>query len=155
MNGVISAWSARAVLRASLNALPFMTGKVPGRPSETGSVWVFGGRPNSVPHAENILLSVESWTWTSQADDNRESMPPALESLRGREENSEYQRKAVGGSSRVPVGRLLENARGSQKVFPANAGASNWRPIGRPEAVEPQGCSNRGSRPWRDGKGRP
>ena len=43
-----------------------MTGSVPGRPSETGSVCVFGGRPNSVPHAENILLSVRSWTWTSR-----------------------------------------------------------------------------------------
>ncbi len=37
-----------------------MTGSDPGSPSETGSVCVFGGRPNSVPHHENILLSVKS-----------------------------------------------------------------------------------------------
>jgi hypothetical protein len=40
--------------------------RLPGIPSETGSVWVLGGSPKSVPQLVNILLSVVSWTWTSR-----------------------------------------------------------------------------------------
>ena len=37
----------------------------PGKPVQTGHVWVFGSAPNCVLHPQNSLLTVFSWTWTS------------------------------------------------------------------------------------------
>src|SRR5206468_12664613 len=42
-----------------------MTGSVPGIPKQTGQVCVLAGRPNSVPHSQNIFDCVRSWAWTS------------------------------------------------------------------------------------------
>ena len=43
-------------------ALPFTTGKAPGRPRQTGQVWVFGAPPNSVEQEQNIFDFVLSST---------------------------------------------------------------------------------------------
>ena len=43
-----------------------MTGSAPGRPRQTGQVWLFGRAPSyAVEQAQNIFDSVRSWQWTS------------------------------------------------------------------------------------------
>ena len=43
-----------------------ITGSAPGNPMHTGHVCVFGGAPNVVSHAQNILLRASNCTWTSR-----------------------------------------------------------------------------------------
>ena len=57
---------ARAARRARSKARRFMTGRVPGRPMQTGQVAELGGRPNCVEQPQNSLVFVSSWTWTSR-----------------------------------------------------------------------------------------
>ncbi len=47
-------------------ALAFATGKLPGKPKQIGHTFVFGGAPNALRHAQNILLAVSSSTCTSR-----------------------------------------------------------------------------------------
>jgi hypothetical protein len=54
------------VRRASSKASRFITGSVPGMPVQMGHVCVFGGAPNLVLHAQNNLVRVCNWTWTSK-----------------------------------------------------------------------------------------
>src|SRR6266849_3006539 len=42
------------------------TGRVPGRPRQTGQTLVFGGSPKRVEQPQKILVRVRSWTWTSR-----------------------------------------------------------------------------------------
>ena len=54
-------WRGRARRRARL-----IVGSAPGRPRQTGQVWVFGAAPSyAVEQPQNILLAVRSWQWTS------------------------------------------------------------------------------------------
>ena len=46
-------------------ALAFTTGREPGRPRQTGQVWVFGSAPNTVEQPQNIFEAVFSSTCTS------------------------------------------------------------------------------------------
>src|SRR5690606_33013910 len=50
---------------ADSTAFSLTTGSEPGRPRQTGHTWVFGSAPNSVGQPQNILVAVESSTWTS------------------------------------------------------------------------------------------
>ena len=47
-------------------AFSLTTGSAPGRPRQTGQVWVFGSAPNAVAQPQNILLAVPSSTWVSR-----------------------------------------------------------------------------------------
>src|SRR5215813_14269739 len=42
------------------------TGRVPGRPRQTGQVLALGASPKRVEQAQKILVLVSSWTWTSR-----------------------------------------------------------------------------------------
>src|SRR5258708_14051620 len=42
------------------------TGRVPGRPRQTGQTLVFGGSPKRVEQPQKIFVRVRSWTWTSR-----------------------------------------------------------------------------------------
>ena len=44
----------------------FNTGRVPGRPQTTGSMWVLGSSPKVVEALVKILLLVPSCTWVSR-----------------------------------------------------------------------------------------
>jgi hypothetical protein len=46
-------------------ASPFTTGSEPGRPRQTGQVWVFGSAPKAVRQPQNILVVVPSSTCVS------------------------------------------------------------------------------------------
>ncbi len=35
----------------------------PGRPRQTGQVWMFGASPNDSSQPQNIFVRVFSWTW--------------------------------------------------------------------------------------------
>ena len=50
---------------AASTADALTTGSAPGRPRQVGQVWELGGAPNSVGQPQNILVAVESSTWTS------------------------------------------------------------------------------------------
>ena len=41
------------------------TGSAPGRPRQTGQVWVLGGSPKLSVQPQNIFVTVASWTWIS------------------------------------------------------------------------------------------
>src|SRR6266446_7057692 len=62
---LIAQLSASAVRSTCSTALRFGTGKLPGRPRQTGQHWVLGGAPNSVLQPQNILLAVNSSACTS------------------------------------------------------------------------------------------
>ena len=57
--------SARPIRIASSTACRLSTGRAPGRPSVTGSMFVFGSSPKRFGDAENSLVAVASSTWTS------------------------------------------------------------------------------------------
>src|SRR3954453_10452289 len=42
------------------------TGRLPGRPRQTGQVSVLGGAPKASAQLQNILVLVASWTWISK-----------------------------------------------------------------------------------------
>src|SRR2546421_3471635 len=63
--GLIEQFSARAVRTTCSTALRFGTGRLPGRPRQTGQHCVLGGAPNSVLQPQNILLAVSSSACTS------------------------------------------------------------------------------------------
>ena len=46
-------------------AVRLITGNVPGKPRQTGQVWLFGERPNVVLHPQNILVFVRNCACTS------------------------------------------------------------------------------------------
>lgn len=54
-----------AASAANSTAFRFRTGKAPGSPKQTGQTFVFGGSPKRVEHEQKILVTVSSWTWTS------------------------------------------------------------------------------------------
>ena len=47
-------------------AFSLATGSAPGRPRQTGQIWVFGSAPNSVEQPQNIFEAVPSSTWVSR-----------------------------------------------------------------------------------------
>ena len=47
-------------------AFSFATGSAPGRPRQTGQVWVLGSAPNSVEQPQNIFETVPSSTCVSR-----------------------------------------------------------------------------------------
>ena len=59
-------FNAIAAFTAYSSTFWLSTGKVPGSPHTTGSMWVFGSSPNAVDAAVKILLSVPSCTWVSR-----------------------------------------------------------------------------------------
>jgi hypothetical protein len=58
-------FKAKAALTAYSSTFSLSTGRVPGRPMQTGSIWVFGGAPKAVALLEKILERVLSWQCTS------------------------------------------------------------------------------------------
>ena len=42
------------------------TGRVPGRPRQTGQVLALGASPKRVEQAQKIFVLVRSWAWTSR-----------------------------------------------------------------------------------------
>src|SRR5260370_39831741 len=42
------------------------TGRVPGKPRQTGQTLAFGGSPKRVEQPQKIFVRVSSWTWTSK-----------------------------------------------------------------------------------------
>ncbi|SLI92073.1 Uncharacterised protein [Mycobacteroides abscessus subsp. abscessus] len=62
---MIEQFSARPMRMADSTAFSLTTGSEPGRPRHTGHTWVFGSAPKSVGQPQNILVAVESSTWTS------------------------------------------------------------------------------------------
>ncbi len=61
----MSQCSARPIRIVDSIAVAFTTGSAPGRPRQTGQVWVLGSAPNSVAQPQNILLAVPSSTCVS------------------------------------------------------------------------------------------
>ena len=51
---------------ADSTAASLSTGSAPGRPRHTGQTWVLGSAPKVVEQAQNILVAVDSSTWTSR-----------------------------------------------------------------------------------------
>jgi hypothetical protein len=47
-------------------AASLATGSEPGRPRQTGQVWVLGSAPNVVEQPQNIFEAVPSSTWVSR-----------------------------------------------------------------------------------------
>ena len=47
-------------------AFSFTTGSAPGKPKQTGQVWVFGSAPKIVLQPQNIFEAVPNSTWTSK-----------------------------------------------------------------------------------------
>src|SRR5256885_9622428 len=47
-------------------AVRFTTGSEPGRPRQTGQVWLLGSAPKVVTQPQNILVLVPSSTWVSR-----------------------------------------------------------------------------------------
>ena len=60
--GAISQSSMSPVTTVIRSASWFITGNAPGKPRQTGQVWVFGAAPNSTGHVQNIFERVFSWT---------------------------------------------------------------------------------------------
>jgi len=56
----------RPVSRVFSMASRLRTGSAPGRPRQTGQVWVLGVSPKEVRQAQNILVFVLTWQWTSR-----------------------------------------------------------------------------------------
>ena len=56
---------ARPMRMADSTAWPLMAGIDPGRPRQTGQTLVLGSFSVSVEHPQNILVAVDSSTWTS------------------------------------------------------------------------------------------
>lgn len=61
----MSQFSAKPIRMADSTAAPLTTGNAPGRPRHTGHTNVFGSAPNRFAQPQNILVSVDSSTWTS------------------------------------------------------------------------------------------
>ena len=55
----------RAAPAAMRTASSPSTGRAPGRPRQTGQVWVLGGSPKLVAQPQNALVRVRSWACTS------------------------------------------------------------------------------------------
>src|SRR5947209_13517856 len=53
------------IIRPKWIAPALITGRVPGRPRQTGQVRVLGGSPNPSAQPQNIFVRVDSWTWIS------------------------------------------------------------------------------------------
>ena len=47
-------------------AVRFTTGSEPGRPRQTGQIWLLGSAPKVVTQPQNILVLVPSSTWVSR-----------------------------------------------------------------------------------------
>src|SRR5580692_7323480 len=58
---------ARAARMAISTARLLRTGRVPGRPRQTGQTLEFGESPNRVEQPQKIFVLVRSWRWTSRA----------------------------------------------------------------------------------------
>src|SRR5262245_34690026 len=80
--------TATAARTASSTARPLITGRAPGRPSETVSTWLFGSRPKTVVAPENILVAVLSWQWTSRPMTGSKSVMGATVGAAGHEANA-------------------------------------------------------------------
>ncbi len=52
--------------RASSTARRFITGSEPGRPRQTGQMFVFGSSPKALRHPQNSFVAVDSSQWTSR-----------------------------------------------------------------------------------------
>jgi hypothetical protein len=58
--------SASAAFVAMTAASRLKTGNAPGKPRQTGQVFVLGGDPNAVEQEQKILVLVKSCAWTSR-----------------------------------------------------------------------------------------
>ena len=62
----MSQCSARPIRIVDSIACALTTGSAPGRPRQTGQVWVLGSAPKVVSQPQNILEAVPSSTWVSR-----------------------------------------------------------------------------------------
>ena len=58
--------SARPIISPKCTARALATGRLPGRPRQTGQVRVLGGSPKESAQPQNIFVAVASWTWISR-----------------------------------------------------------------------------------------
>jgi hypothetical protein len=66
MDWIDSAWIAAASRTAFSTASLFITGKTPGKPVQTGQMFVFGeSNQESALQLQKILEAVFSWIWVS------------------------------------------------------------------------------------------
>src|SRR5213078_3428113 len=84
------------------------TGRVPGRPRQTGQTSVFGGSPKRVEQPQKIFVRVRSWTWTSKpmtgADfDIRDKDYSRADAVAGRTESGRPPRLGRGKLQAVPA----------------------------------------------------
>jgi hypothetical protein len=61
----MSQFSANPMRIADSTACWLSTGSDPGSPRHTGHTWVLGSPPNWLGQPQNILVFVDSSTWTS------------------------------------------------------------------------------------------
>ena len=61
----MSQFSASPMRMADSTAIWLSTGSEPGSPRHTGHTWVLGSAPKLLAHPQNILVCVDSSTWTS------------------------------------------------------------------------------------------
>ena len=54
------------IISPKCTAWAFATGRLPGRPRQTGQVCVFGGSPKDSSQPQNIFVRVFSCTWISR-----------------------------------------------------------------------------------------
>jgi hypothetical protein len=59
-------FSARPIRIVASIAARLATGNDPGRPRQTGQIWVLGSAPKSVGQPQNIFVLVPSSTWVSR-----------------------------------------------------------------------------------------
>src|SRR6202035_749997 len=107
--GASSEPSASPISRPKWTARAFATGRLPGRPRQTGQVRVFGGSPKDSSQPQNIFVAVASCTWISS--------PMTASSASG----SDTRRTSVEGD------RLLERVRGVEQAVLAERGPDDLK----------------------------
>lgn len=65
MTGVIWQSKASATRMPHSSARALSTGSTPGKPRQTGQVWLFGAAPKAAEHPQNSLVAVLNCRWTS------------------------------------------------------------------------------------------
>src|SRR3954452_20942065 len=100
------------------------TGRLPGRPRQTGQVCVLGGSPKLSVQPQNILVTVASWTWISRPMTVSYSVaaPLVVISVLIVYALPRVASKPIACSSACAASRIR---------FSLNAGPAIWKPTGR------------------------
>src|SRR6202030_2648962 len=117
--------SASPIIRPKCTARSLATGRLPGRPRQTGHVCVFGGSPNDSSQPQNIFVTVASCTWISRPITGSSGPPP----LRFASPPSDTRRPRVEGEA------PLERVGGVEQPVLAECRAGDLQADGEPLAV--------------------